>query len=674
MVRSGRRGSLALLVIALAVAGACKSKPAASIDEMFTARTQGQLFLQRGQLPEAEAQFLKLVEWAPKEALGFTNLGLVYLQEGRYKEAEKQLERAHELDAGNSDVDLMLAKLYSLTGRVGEAVKTLEAMKPNGPNETRRLHALADLAGQSHTRADSLRREALLTQIVALKPANIVVRLELAAVAVRRGVVDSTLRQLEDIRRIPPGPPKDVVPLLEATIQQLRTGTPAAAQSAFDRFREAMEVTAQYQVALQEVTWIEAPLAGRAALAFEPQSLITFLGSGFNKERTTLVKFVDFTSDAGLPEPRAAAAGTLASPTSLALGDINGDGYDEVLAGSRLFHLQRGYASDMTAHDSLGTFANVAVAAFGDFDNDGWTDLFLIADGKGRLLRNSGAGTFVDATPKAGFDVQGATKAVWVDLDHDGDLDLVLVGNGRRLVYRNNMDGTFTESAAAMGITGTGDARSLVFGDFDGDGRIDLFLTNATGSDVLYRNAGGRTMTDATAASGLTTTGGSGAAAVGDYDNDGLLDLFVSRVDGGEPTLWHNKGDGTFTRDVRSTNALRKLRGVVGRGAEFVDIDNDGWLDLVVAGTPTKAGERGVFLFHNDGTGTFTDQSALLPASLMSATSVATSDVDGDGDEDLLFGVDGGVRLLRNEGGNGRMSTRIQLFALKSGSGKNNSF
>src|SRR6185369_11819038 len=149
-------------------------------------------------------------------------------------------------------------------------------------------------------------------------------------------------------------------------------------------------------------------------------------------------------------------------------------------------------------------------ATFADVDNDGWLDLFAIGgDGRGYLFRNAGNGTFTDVTARAGVaDVHGAKRGIFVDLDHDGDLDLLLVGPSGRTVYRNNIDGTFTESSAAYGIA-----------------------ASTPSSD----------------------------AAAADYDNDGNADLFLS---GADPSLWRNRGDATFTRDVRSDAVLRALRGL----------------------------------------------------------------------------------------------------------------
>ena len=661
MIRIGKRGVSALLVIAGAVAS-CRSEPPPT-QEIFATRMQGLAFLQRGQLPEAEAQFKKLVTLAPRQPLGYANLGLIYLQGGRYADAESQLEKASKLDPKSVDVALMMARLYSLTQRAPQARELLEKLPRGGPDEARVLYALSELAGNAR---DSTRREDLLRRTLSIAPANLAVRLALLDISVRRGLADSAVAQLEDVRRLPPELPAEVKPLLEATIQHLRGGRLAEARVSMGRLLRAMELTAPYQLALRDVKWIEAPLVGREVLTFEPQSLIRTLESGFISTTATELRFVDATSDAGLSDRPS-------SPTALAVGDVNGDGNDDILAASRVYYVQRGYARDQTERAGINAAGNTTLATFADFDNDGWLDLFAVTNDAGHLWRNSGDGKFVDVTAKAGtFDVRGARNAVFVDLDHDGDLDLLLAGNGKRLLYRNNMDGTFTESAAIMGLAGSGDARSINFGDLDGDGRIDVFITHAGGSDALYRNDGGRHFTDIASAAGVATGGGSGAAAIGDYDNDGLLDLFVSRVDGGEPALWHNAGAGTFTRDARSADAMRMMRGAVGLDARFVDIDNDGWLDLIVAGT--RPGGRGTFLLRNDGAGKLEDRTTLLPSTIRAAASVVASDVDDDGDQDILLGTPDGARLLRNDGGNAHLATRIQLVALRTGSGKNNSF
>jgi hypothetical protein len=674
-----RKGRLAMSLGAAMVVAAhgCRSEHS-DPQALLTARDLGLTDLQRGRLPEAELQFKEVIALAPSDPFGYANLGLTYLRGGRYAEAEAQLRRARRLDPANPEVALIAAKLYSLTGRPGEARETLEGLPP----DARVRYALAELDAQNPDR---------LRDVLALAPANLAVRLKLVDALVRRGDADSAVRHLEEVRRLRPAPPAEAGPHLDALLRDLRAGRLEPARVSLDRFLRIMEVTAPYQAALNDVQWIEGPLVGRPVLAFNPQSLIATRAL-IPLGRASAVRFTDVTAEAGLPDDQT-------TPTALAMGDYDGDGADNLFVAVsapeprrgrgrgrgeararggaqrpavRLYGVHGGFVADVTAGTGISLPAGAQDATFADFDNDGWLDLFAIGgDGRGRLLRNDGSGKFADVTSTARVaDVGGARKALAADLDHDGDLDLLLVGDATTRLYRNNLDGTFSDVAGVTGLQGGGDGGAdAAFGDFDGDGRLDIVVVGAK-AVTLYRNAGLQRFRDVTAASGLRAGRGSSALAVGDADNDGALDLFVLAAEGaraGEATLWRNDGDGTFTRDGRSADAFRRRIG--GLAAQFVDYDNDGWLDLLVAG------RRGAFLLHNN-RGRYEDRTALLPATLRAGaavTGIVVRDVDGDGDQDFFVADAGGVHLLRNDGGNANLAMQVQLIALGTGSGKNNS-
>lgn len=688
------RGLRLLVAIALALAAnGCRSKPV-DVAEVFSTRTLALAYLQRGQLPEAEAQFKKLIALAPNDRLGYANLGLTYLQGGRYREAEAQLRRARELDPSNPDVGLLIAKLYSLTGRADDARAVLEELRRDSTANPRVLYALAELEAQSSDSAALRRYEERLKDVLAVLPANLAVRLQLIDVLVQRAQTDSALQQLEEVRRIPPEPPSEARPSLDSTLRLLQDGKLAEANAALDRFIGLMEVTAPYQASLDEVKWAEAPIVGRPVLTFAATHLIAEHGV---REKATIdsVQFLDVTEDAALLDPRgradpgASATTATAKPTALAAGDVDGDGGDELFVAfpspgqrpsvAHLYYMQGGFARDLSERAGIPLPGDAAFAAFADVDNDGWLDLFVIGGaGRGHLLRNRGNGAFEDVSAKAGVtQVQGARKALFVDMDHDGDLDLLLVGSGALVVYRNNLDGTFSEATASFGLAGNTAQGDAAFADFDDDGRIDLVLSSDQGGVRLFHNGGAQRFSDVTSTGAIASSGGSGAVAVGDYNNDGSLDLFVASANGGAAALWLNNGAGKFTLDRRSAGVLQLLRSAAGLASEFVDYDNDGWLDLVVVGKPTAAGQPGVFLFRNDGSGALLNRSALLPqpVRLGGATALTVTDVDEDGDQDLLVSDSAGaVRLLRNEGGNSNMAVRIELKALRAGSGKNNAF
>ncbi|MEO5817827.1 MAG: FG-GAP-like repeat-containing protein [Gemmatimonadaceae bacterium] len=668
---------------------ACRKKEPASVEELYTTRTLALSYLRRNQLPEAEAEFQKLITLAPDDPLGYADLGLTYLQAGRYPEAEKQLKRARELDKSNVEIRLAQAKLFALTDRPGEARETLEQLQNDAKGNPQVLYALAELDAAKTDSASARRYEARLRDVLAVAPANLAVRLKLLDALARRGEVDSTVRQLEDVRRIPPEPPAEARTYLDSTIQLLRAGTLAQSRTTLDRFLRLMEVTSPYQASLELVKWTEGPIPGHPVLTFAPKDFVSLRGLR-GRPTADMVRFVDATSDAGFAgaEARAGDIGDpREAPPTLAVGDADNDGRDDIFVSMwspstkkgvvHFYHVQGGFVRDDTERSGIALPQGAAFATFADFDNDGWLDLFVIGgEGRNHLFRNNGSGTFAEVTAKAGIaDAKGASRAVFVDLDHDGDLDLLLTGGAQRVAYRNNLDGTFTEATAAFGLTGGGDPSDAVFGDFDGDGRVDLFITNTKGSDALLHNGGAQRFTDVTAASGLATTGGSGAAAAGDYNNDGFLDLFVQSAVGAGPTLWLNKGDGTFTRDTRSSAAMKGMQSTTGAVAMFVDYDNDGWLDLVVGARNRSA--TALTLLKNDGTGKFVDRSTLIPAAVRGGgvSSMSVTDIDGDGDEDLmLLDVNGAPRLLRNEFGNSNLAVNVELKGLRTGSGKNNAF
>ncbi len=677
------------------VAAGCQPEKKASVEDLYTTRTLGLSYLQRNQLPEAEAEFKKLIDLAPDDPLGHASLGLTYLQAGRYADAEKALHRARELDPAGTEAGLALARVYALTRRSSEARTTLEQLTRDSPVNGRVLFALADLDARQQDAASARRYEDRLREVLAVAPANLATRLKLIEALARRGQADSVVRHLEEVRRIPPEIPTQARSYLDSAIQLLRGGKLADARAALDRFVSVMAVTSPYQASLEEVSWPEGPIPGRAILTFAPKDFIS-LRDAADRGTAGMARFVDATSEAGLQGAEAGAqTGVDASPAkadplvALAVGDVDGDGSDDLFVSvwsqskrksvARLYRVRGGFVQDATERSTIPLPEGAAYATFADYDNDGWLDLFVLGgDRRGHLFHNRGNGTFEDVTTKAGVaDSRGARKALFVDLDHDGDLDLFLVGTGQRTVYRNNLDGTFTEATSSFGLAGGAGARDAVFGDFDADGRIDLFVTNETGTDAMFHNGGARRFTDVTAASGLGGDGGSGATAAGDYNNDGYLDLFVASAAGAEPTLWLNRGNGSFTRDRRSTAGAQALRGAGGLAATFVDYDNDGWLDLVVGGPTDRRGAPPVALLRNDGTGRFVDRSSALPQAVRAAGAyaLAVADMDEDGDEDLIM-IDGSgtPRLLRNDFGNTNLAVNVELKGLRTGSGKNNAF
>src|SRR5437899_6922084 len=210
----------------LCVTIGCREKPTDQ-GALITARTVGLDDLQRGRLAEAEQEFKTVIALAPRDPLGYANLGLTYLRAGRYAEAESELDRARRLDPKNPDIALIVAKLYMLTGRAAEARQALAGVTP----DARVFYALAELERRSGDSVYADRLRHVLQRI----PANLAVRLQLADALLRLGQTDSTVRYLEEVRRLRPEPPREAKPHLDAALQALRAGRMANARAELDR-------------------------------------------------------------------------------------------------------------------------------------------------------------------------------------------------------------------------------------------------------------------------------------------------------------------------------------------------------------------------------------------------------------------------------------------------------
>ncbi|HEY5326650.1 MAG TPA: CRTAC1 family protein, partial [Mucilaginibacter sp.] len=313
-------------------------------------------------------------------------------------------------------------------------------------------------------------------------------------------------------------------------------------------------------------------------------------------------------------------------------------------------------------------------AAFADYDNDGYQDLF-IATTKGILLyRNHGDGTFSRVTGDIGLRNTGnATKMLFADFDQDGDLDLYVAQKGANKFFRNNGDGTFTEKANAMGLGGDPQGTiDMDFGDWDDDGDVDIVGLNENGGIQLFNNNRHSNFKDISDSVGLRNPAYTGTAvAFGDYNNDGMLDIVVAGGANGKCSLLKNTVHG-FVIDPVSKMLSNALKGITIKDVAFFDFDNDGHQDLLVAGLNADKSKSGIRLFHNDTTKGFRDVSYLLPKNSIQAQHIKIGDLDLDGDEDILLSGPTGIRMLRNDGGNMNRYIQVELLGLSYGNSKNN--
>jgi hypothetical protein len=367
--------------------------------------------------------------------------------------------------------------------------------------------------------------------------------------------------------------------------------------------------------------------------------------------------------------------------------DFDGDGDKDIYAGSYdpvsatykqyLLKNNMGKYVDVTANSGIDHTGKESSAVFADYDNDGFLDLYVVREEGDILYRNVEKGIFKEVTDKTGIGSRtGAHKALFFDLDHDGDLDLFEVRTGKNLVFRNNGDGTFTEMAEKMGLTG-GEFKSVdaAFGDFNDDGDTDIIVINEDGENLLYENQRQGIFKDITKKSGLKNIIRSSSVAVGDYDNDGFLDFFISSLKGDRSRIFRNNGDGSYKTVNEINTVFSSLKQLKVLDSKFFDFDNDGFLDIIVTGETAKKTGRSLFLFHNEGDGSFKEVSSLLPENSSGGKQITLFDYNQDGDLDILISeVNGGLLLLRNDGGNMNHYVNMKLVGLRTGSAKNNFF
>jgi enediyne biosynthesis protein E4 len=411
---------------------------------------------------------------------------------------------------------------------------------------------------------------------------------------------------------------------------------------------------------------------------------------------------VFFTNGAALADPMAAGAEADKSAPRFA---------------NRLYRNQGGGAfEDVTEKAGLSPARGYGMGvAIGDYDNDGFEDLYVTNYGANILYHNNGDGTFTDVTARAGVAAGGwSTSAGFFDYDDDGRLDLFVAryvdftfannpycGERRPgyreychprsfagmtdLLFHNNGDGTFTDVSAAAGLTKlVGKSLGVAFADYDGDGRIDVYVANDSVPAFLLHNDGHGRFTDTALTAGVAYNA-EGAAVAGmgadlaDYDGDGRPDLFVTTLSGETYSLYRNRGAGAFAYASQGSGVAEATLAFSGWGTKFFDYDNDGRLDLFAAQghvldtieltSDHLKYQQPPLLLKGDGE-RFTSvgpAAGTVFGRSWAGRGVAFGDVDDDGDTDLVVATCGQrPYLLRNDGGNRRHWLAIRTVGTRS--------
>jgi hypothetical protein len=382
---------------------------------------------------------------------------------------------------------------------------------------------------------------------------------------------------------------------------------------------------------------------------------------------------------------------------------------------NRFYHQKTdGSFEDVTEKAGVAGTGYSTGVAVGDYDNDGYDDLFVAGYGHSTLYHNNGDGTFTDVTANAGVAGSGwATSAAWVDYDNDGRLDLVVarymewdfadIYCGHReegfrsychpdlfkpasvLLYHNDGNGKFTEVAAKAGVGKPGKGLGLAVADYDHDGWMDILLANDSIPEFLFHNKGDGTFEEVGLVSGVGLDG-SGATFAGmgvdfeDYNNDGWPDLIITDLANQKYALYKNAGDGTFDYSTLTTGlgAISLLHSAW--GVRFMDYDNDGWKDLFIVQShvmdtiqtnePHLRYRESPLLLWNDKGNKFVDvseRSGKVFQQKWAARGMAIGDIDNDGKMDIVVTENNGPAwILHNETSTHNHWIILKLVGVKS--------
>ena len=640
----------------------------------------GLAYLEESQPSKAVETFTALIELLPNEAIGYGNLAVAHLRLQQADAAEESVKRGIAVAPMDSQLHFILSEVYQLQQESDLAVEAMKEAVRLAPDELEfRYKLVRHYLGQRNDPEAQQEAVRHLQELHARSPVNIVVLMKLTLGLLAQEQLEAAGDLCQDLMLLLGDTDPEKLAYLTQGIDAIEKGDLKLAIRNVRIFENLHRASPRYQQGIGELV---TDILGHPIETFSPG----FRARIMAKQSLPIeVEFVDVTERLGLANVNPPL--DFKTPIAVLLMDHNSDGQLDLhtVANGFILYQNIGKQFDPVTVFVAEQDTHVAVA---DLNKDGIQD-YLLEDGN-KIVHlwkdtegNENASVIVEYE-QAGTEI-GVLHPV--DYDHDGDLDLFTTG---ATMYRNNSgdkdkghdeneeddknkeDETFTDVSEQTFVKTAAPqpAPAEAFSaDFDDDGDIDIFVTHQETGCTLYDNLRQGKLRAVSEETGISQDVHYTAAAIGDYDNDGDIDIFLSTAD--RIHLYLNRGDGSFVDDPRLEAGVRGLSPAL---LKNIDYDNDGFVDLWVSG------KDGMFLFRNAGTGQFDEPYPLIEtvlptegAILHNATAGAVGDYDNDGDLDLFFiNGEGELRALQNNGGNQNNWIQVRLEGITSGDNKVN--
>ncbi len=637
--------------------------------EAIRQQNLGLAFLEESQPSKAIPTFTELIALLPDEAIGYGNLAVAHLRLQQADNAEEWVKKGIAVTPMESQLHFILSEVHLLKGQVDQAVEAMkEAVRLAPDNLEFRYRLVRHYIGQRND--PNAQKEALthLQELHARTPVNIVILMKLSQALIRQAQYDAAEKICQQLNILLEDTDTDKLKYLTQGIDAIQKNDQKLASRNIQIFENVHRASPRYQQGIGELV---TNIIGHPIEKF-PSGLKSRLTA---KQSIPIeVEFVDSSEQIGLTESQNQRSGH----KQFSLVDYDNDGDMDIFSTrspALLNNKDGAFVPDLHYQEIIQQFSLTPYASyFADLNKDGKYEILLHSTAGITVLKTTDDKSW-DATPIIQHQKYGPIRnfLLPVDYDHDGDLDIFIQHVGIKM-YRNNGDESFVDVSDQIFITTHADKdtqREIVIddalaADFDDDGDIDIIAMHSNNGCILFDNLRQGKLRALYAETGIPQNERYTAMTIGDYDNDGDIDILLASQIGIH--FYRNRGDGTFVVDKRSTQILER-RPVNVTQLKSLDYDNDGFLDL------WSITLNGLFLYRNDGTGRFTDESSTLDESLRRKEGIsgAIADYDNDGDLDLFFNNrNGQIRTLQNNGGNKNNWIKIQLEGIATGNNKVN--